>query len=173
MAEAKAKKIRIYKLASEYNLSADSIVEFLSGGGFKVKSHMSNLNDEMISAIQEHFKKDIEKTQKHYQKLAEFKKIREDKARKDEDVVEEEVLEAIDEKKETEEVRLSDVPAEKEKIVAKETKVKEEKVKEEEKAEDKGKEKTDEEKSKPRGLKVIGKMDLGEGKREKERKSKD
>ena len=168
MAEAKAKKIRIYKLASEYNLSADSIVEFLSGGGFKVKSHMSNLNDEMIAAVQEHFKKDIEKTQKHYQKLAEFKKIREDKARKDEDVVEEEDVEAKDEKKETEEVKVSDVPAEKEKVLAKETEVKEKKVKEE-KAEDKGKEKTDEKKSKPRGLKVVGKMDLGESKKEKEK----
>ena len=168
MAEAKAKKIRIYKLASEYNLSADSIVEFLSGGGFKVKSHMSNLNDEMIAAIQEHFKKDIEKTQKHYQKLAEFKKIREDKARKDEDVVEEEDVEAKDEKKETEDVKVSDVPAEKEKVLAKETEVKEKKVKEE-KAEDKGKEKTDEKKSKPRGLKVVGKMDLGESKKEKEK----
>ncbi len=170
MAEAKAKKIRVYKLASEYNLSADSIVEFLSGEGFKVKSHMSNLNDEMISAVQEHFKKDIEKTQKHYQKLAEFKKIREDKARKDEDVVEEEDVEAIDEKKETEEVKVSDVPAEKEKVVARETKVKEKKVKEEkDKAEDKEKEKTDEKKSKHRGLKVVGKMDLGEGKKEKEK----
>ncbi|TDJ56817.1 MAG: translation initiation factor IF-2 [Ignavibacteria bacterium] len=169
MAEAKAKKIRIYKLASEYNLSADSILEFLLGGGFKVKSHMSNLNDEMISAIQEHFKKDIEKTQKHYQKLAEFKKIREDKARKDEDVVEEEDVEAIDEKKETEEVKVADVPEEREKIIARETTVKEEKVKEEEKAEDKEKEKTDEKKSAPRGLKVVGKMDLGEGKKEKEK----
>lgn len=169
MAEAKAKKIRIYKLASEYNLSADSILEFLLGGGFKVKSHMSNLNDEMISAIQEHFKKDIEKTQKHYQKLAEFKKIREDKARKDEDVVEEEDVEAIDEKKETEEVKVADVPEEREKIIARETTVKEEKVKEEEKAEDKEKEKTDEKKSTPRGLKVVGKMDLGEGKKEKEK----
>ena len=83
MAEAKAKKIRVYKLASEYNLSADSIVEYLSGEGFKVKSHMTNLNEEMITAVQEYFKKDIEKTQKHYQKLAEFKKTREDKARKD------------------------------------------------------------------------------------------
>ncbi|MCH6573617.1 MAG: translation initiation factor IF-2 N-terminal domain-containing protein [Bacteroidetes bacterium] len=130
MVEVKSKKIRIYKLASEYNLSADSIVEFLSGEGFKVKSHMSNLNEEMISAVQEHFKKDIEKTQKHYQKLAEFKKIREDKARKDEEVVEDVDEEAIDEKKETEEVKVSDVPAEKKKIVARETKVKERKVKE-------------------------------------------
>ncbi len=168
MAEAKAKKIRVYKLASEYNLSADSIVEFLSGGGFKVKSHSSNLNDEMIAAVQEHFKKDIEKTQKHYQKLAEFKKIREDKARKDEDVVEEEDVEVVDEKKETEEVKVSDVPAEKEKVVAKETKDKKKKV-EEEKVEDKEKEKTDEKKSKPRGLKVVGKMDLGESKKEKEK----
>ena len=51
MAEAKLKKIKIYKLASEYNLSADSIMEFLSGEGFKVKSHMSYLSEEMISAV--------------------------------------------------------------------------------------------------------------------------
>ena len=168
MAEAKIKKIKIYKLASEYNLSADSILEFLSGEGFKVKSHMSNLNEEMISAVQGHFKKDIEKTQKHYQKLAEFKKSREEKARKDEDVVEEADEEAADEKKEAEEVKVSDIPAEEE-IVTKETDVEEKKVKEEkDKTEDKGKEKTDEKKrSKPRGLKVVGKMDLGEGKKEK------
>ena len=91
---------KIYKLASEYNLSADSIVEFLSGEGFKVKSHMSNLNEEMISAVQEHFKKDIEKSEKHYKKLAEFQKIREDKARKDEEVVEETDADIVEKKKE-------------------------------------------------------------------------
>jgi len=161
MAEAKIKKIRIYKLASEYNLSADSILEFLSGEGFKVKSHMSNLNEEMIAAVQGHFKKDIEKTQKHYQKLAEFQKIREDKARKDEEIVEEMDAETIDEKKEIEEIKLSDVPAEE--VVTKETKIKEGKAKEEkDKAEEERKEKTEEKKSKPRGLKVVGKMDLGE-----------
>ncbi|MCH7773431.1 MAG: translation initiation factor IF-2 [Bacteroidetes bacterium] len=171
MVEVKSKKIRIYKLASEYNLSADSIVEFLSGEGFKVKTHMSNLNEEMISAVQEHFKKDIEKTQKHYQKLAEFKKIREDKARKDEEVVEDE---AIDEKKETEEVNISDVPIEKVEIVAEETKVEEKKVKgKEDKTEVKVKEGSEEnltkKKTKPRGLKVVGKMDLVESRREKEK----
>ena len=121
MAEAKLKKIRIYKLASEYNLSADSIMEFLSDEGFKVKSHMSNLNEEMISAVQDHFKKDIEKTQKHYQKLAEFKKTREDKARKDEEVVEELEAEEVEEKKEIVEVKVADAPAEEE-VVAKVTK---------------------------------------------------
>lgn len=169
MAEAKLKKIKIYKLASEYNLSADSIMEFLSGEGFKVKSHMSYLNEEMISAVQGHFKKDIEKTQKHYQKLAEFKKTREDKARKDEEVVEEVDAEAVDEKKETEEVKVSDIPAEEE-IVAKEKELQEKKLEEEkDKTEDKGKETTDKKRSKPRGLKVVGKMDLGEGKKEKEK----
>jgi translation initiation factor IF-2 len=169
MAEAKLKKIKIYKLASEYNLSADSIMEFLSGEGFKVKSHMSYLNEEMISAVQGHFKKDIEKTQKHYQKLAEFKKTREDKARKDEEVVEEVDAEAVDEKKETEEVKVSDIPSEEE-IVAKGTELEEKKLEEEkDKTEDKGKETTDKKRSKPRGLKVVGKMDLGEGKKEKEK----
>ncbi|MGB5893025.1 MAG: translation initiation factor IF-2, partial [Ignavibacteriaceae bacterium] len=169
MAEAKLKKIKIYKLASEYNLSADSIMEFLSGEGFKVKSHMSYLSEEMISAVQGHFKKDIEKTQKHYRKLAEFKKTREDKARKDEEVAEEVDAKAVDEKKETEEVKVSDV-TEEEEIVAEDAKLEERKVKEEkDKTEDKRKEKTDEKKSKPRGLKVVGKMDLGEGKKEKEK----
>lgn len=160
MVEVKSKKIRIYKLASEYNLSADSIVEFLSGEGFKVKSHMTNLNEEMISAVQEHFKKDIEKTQKHYQKLAELKKIREDRARKDEEVVEDE---AIDEKKENEEVNVSDVPIEKVEIVAEETKVEEKKVKVKEGSE----ENLTKKKTKPRGLKVVGKMDLVESRIEK------
>ncbi|MGB5847113.1 MAG: translation initiation factor IF-2, partial [Ignavibacteriaceae bacterium] len=169
MAEAKLKKIKIYKLASEYNLSADSIMEFLSGEGFKVKSHMSYLSEEMISAVQGHFKKDIEKTQKHYRKLAEFKKTREDKARKDEEVAEEVDAKAVDEKKETEEVKVSDV-TEEEEIVAEDAKLEERKVKEEkDKTEDKRKEKTDEKKSKPRGLKVVGKMDLGEGKKEKKK----
>ena len=160
MVEVISKKIRIYKLASEYNLSADTIVEFLSGEGFKVKSHMTNLNEEMISAVQEHFKKDIEKTQKHYQKLAELKKIREDKARKDEEVVEDE---AIDEKKENEEVIVSDVPIEKVEIVAEETKVEEKKVKGKEGSE----ENLTKKKIKPRGLKVVGKMDLVESRIEK------
>ncbi|MCH7964915.1 MAG: translation initiation factor IF-2 [Bacteroidetes bacterium] len=171
MVEVKSKKIRIYKLASEYNLSADSIVEFLSGEGFKVKTHMSNLNEEMISAVQEHFKKDIEKTQKHYQKLAEFKKIREDKARKDEEVVEDE---AKDEKKETEEVNVSDVPIAKVQIVAVKTKVEKKKVKAEEgktevKEKEESEEKPDKMKVKHRGLKVVGKMDLAESRREEEK----
>ena len=74
MADTKEKKIRIYKLATEYNLSADSLVEFLKSKGFKVKNHMSQLNDEMITAINANYKKEIEKAEHHYKKLAEFQK---------------------------------------------------------------------------------------------------
>ncbi|HEY6436068.1 MAG TPA: translation initiation factor IF-2 N-terminal domain-containing protein, partial [Ignavibacteriaceae bacterium] len=83
MADTKEKKIRIYKLATEYNLSAESLVEFLKGKGFKVKDHMSQLEDDMITAINAHYKKDIEKAEHHYKKLAEFHKKRTEKASKD------------------------------------------------------------------------------------------
>jgi len=73
---SKGKKLRIYKFASEYNLASESLVEFLAGKGFDVKTHMSLLTDEMIAEIHSHFKKDIEKAQKHYRKISEFQKKR-------------------------------------------------------------------------------------------------
>ena len=65
MTEPKSKKIRIYKLASEYNLSAEAIVEFLQKKDYEVKNHMSLLTEEMITEVSNHFKKDIEKAEKH------------------------------------------------------------------------------------------------------------
>ncbi len=79
MSETKSKKLRVYKLASEYNLSAENLVEFLQKKGHEVKSHMSILTDEMINDINDHFKKDIEKAEKHYKKIAEFNKKRSEK----------------------------------------------------------------------------------------------
>ena len=83
MADTKEKKIRIYKLATEYNLSAESLVEFLKSKGFKVKNHMSQLEEDMIAAINANYKKDIEKAEHHYKKLAEFHKKRTERANKD------------------------------------------------------------------------------------------
>ena len=75
MADAiKQKKLRIYKFAAEYNLSTDSLVEFLKSKDYKVKSHASLLTDEMIDEIRIHFKKDIEKSEHHYSKISEFQK---------------------------------------------------------------------------------------------------
>ncbi|MEG8946040.1 translation initiation factor IF-2 [Rosettibacter firmus] len=72
----KEKKIRIYKFAAEYNLSTDTIIEFLQKKGYEVKSHMTLLTEEMENDIRAHFKKDIEKAEKHYKKISEFQKKR-------------------------------------------------------------------------------------------------
>lgn len=78
--DVKSKKLRIYKFASEYNLSADMLVEFLQKKGYEVKSHMSALTDEMLADIENHYKKDIEKAEKHYRKISEFQKKRAEKS---------------------------------------------------------------------------------------------
>ncbi len=166
MAETKAKKIRVYKLATEYNLSAENIIEFLVDKGFEVKSHMSMLDDEMISSVRDHFQKDIEKAEKHYKKVAEFHKKRAEKA--------------IEEAKESgKEVDVEEIPVsepEEIKIISKTTeeeeaeeKAKKVEEKEEVPAEEKDEKKTDkvsdEKDSKRKGLKVVGKINLDEDKK--------
>ncbi len=84
MPETKTNKVRVYKLASEYNLSAEYLMEFLRKKGHEVKSHMSLLTDDMLKEINDHFKKDIEKAEKHYKKVAEFNKKRGEKTEQEE-----------------------------------------------------------------------------------------
>lgn len=79
MSETKTKKQRIYKFASEYNLSVDNLIEFLKTKGYEIKSHMSLLTDEMLEDIHSHFKKDMEKAEQHYKKIADFQKKRAEK----------------------------------------------------------------------------------------------
>jgi translation initiation factor IF-2 len=95
---SKQKKLRIYKFASEYNLSTENIVEFLNKKGHNVKSHMSLLTDEMLVDIQEEFKKDIETAEKHYKKISEFQKLRSDKPDEDKEAepAEEEPAEKVE-----------------------------------------------------------------------------
>lgn len=78
MSEPKAPKIRLYKLASEFNLSTESLMEFLQKKGYEVKNHMTLITDEMMNDIKQFFKKDIEKAEKHYKKIEEFQKKRGD-----------------------------------------------------------------------------------------------
>ncbi|MFA6597554.1 MAG: translation initiation factor IF-2 [Ignavibacteriaceae bacterium] len=93
MEDEKSKKIRVSKLAAEYNLAAEVIVEFLKKKGYAVKTHNSIVTDEMMTDIQNHFKKDLEKAEKHHKKLAEFSKKMSDKAHKEKEVkIEEEPL---------------------------------------------------------------------------------
>jgi len=176
MAEAKQKKIRIYKLATEYNLSADNLVEFLREKGFKVKSHMTVLNDEMFASIIDHYKKDIEKADRHYKKVADFHKKRAEKAIEEAveagtDVVVEETAPVPD----PEEIKITDKvaeeeEAEKEKIVNEEVKKKTESKEKKPKESPKQKEKKA---AKQKGLKVVGKIDLEEEKKPEKTKDGD
>ncbi len=175
MSETKSKKLRIFKFASEYNLSAATLVEFLTKKGHKVKSHMSILTDDMLKDINEHYKKDIEKAEKHYKKIAEFNKKRAEKAEEEET-----------EKKVVDETPESVTPpaaeeTEKGKEEVTESESEEETVEQESKEEvpqaeategkseelvpgeaNKFKSPIEEEKNKKRGLRVVGKIDLEE-----------
>ncbi len=186
MAEAKSKKIRVYKLASEYNLSAEQLIEFLKKKGHEIKSHMTLVSDEMLKDIQDHFKKDIEKAEKHYKKIAEFNKKRverseeeEKKAKKEEPAVEEveaaepekpeEVVEEAPKEEQPPEAaeeqpvpEVAEVPEEPIKAQEPEPEVQAEVPKE--KKEDQFVSPKDTEAGKRKGLKVVGKIDLDEKK---------
>jgi len=175
MSETKSLKIRLFKFASEINLSSENLIEFLKTKGHEVKSHQSILTEEMITEINDHFKKDIEKAEQHYKKIAEFNKKRADKSEKDEKVVKIEEEPAPEE--EVKEIVITNVSVEKEVQSVEEIGVAEE-VEQETKVVVKGKPGTpprpekfvspkNTEAGKKRGLTVVGKMDLGEDKKPK------
>ncbi len=186
MAETKSKKLRVYKLASEINLSAENLIEFLRKKGHDVKSHMSMLTDEMITDINDHFKKDIEKAEKHYKKIAEFQKKRDEKTDKEEKSakVEEEIEKPSGEveeqnvetaettvEKPEEVVEEKEIAAEQTETIEDKAESKEEVIEQAEAAKEKVEEKQfktpkETEAAKRKGLTVVGKMDLGEDKKQ-------
>ncbi len=192
MSEKKPTKIRLYKYAAEINLSSENLIEFLKKKGHEVKSIQSILTEEMIADVNAHFKKDIEKTEQHFKKIAEFNKKRSEKSDKESKPAK--VEEAVEEIEEEKPVVISDVAQDKEIEVPVEVPVEAEQVEtvkepqsevpvEEVKsvAEDKSEEVVDQipsrqekfispkdlEAKKVKGLKVVGKIDLGGGKKEK------
>lgn len=180
MAETKkAKKLRIYKLASDINISTEAIVEFLKEKGYEIKNHMTILSEEMLSDVHDHFKKDIDKSDEHKRKLARFNKMRAEKAEADHPTTDEDV--------ETEqEVPESDISEEAEtgteevaEVQAEETEEGTEKdsVEELDGEEESDSFRTDAEKAiqdKKTGLTVLGKIDLAaEKKRTGKKKESD
>jgi translation initiation factor IF-2 len=188
IADTKSKKLRVVKLASEINLSTENLVEFLRKKGFEVKGPNSIVTDEMVKEINDHFKKDIEKAEKHKKKIAEFnkKRIEKEPAKTEfkeiapenipapaSEVVDEVPVVSIEEITQSKEVTITDeiqVPAIEEvaaethtiiqEIQTETTEVKVEEI-------DKEDVKTflspkDIEANKKKGLKVVGRMDLGE-----------
>jgi len=169
MPEAKTKKLRVYKFASEINLSAENLLEFLQKKGHDVKSHMSMLSDEMIQDINDHFKKDIEKAEKHYKKIAEFNKKRTEKAEQEEKEKAVKIDEA-DSEPSPEEVIVR--PPAEEKVEAKTEEQVIELPKGGKKEDEAGfKTPKDLEAGKKKGLKVVGKMDLEGDKKKPEEKA--
>jgi translation initiation factor IF-2 len=76
MSEEKSKKIKVFNLAKELNLSSETIIDFLRKKDFDIKSHMSIVTDEMMPVIMGHFKKDKEVADRHQRKLQEFRSTR-------------------------------------------------------------------------------------------------
>lgn len=111
MSEPKAQKIRLFKVATEFNLSTDSLTEFLVKKGYEIKSINTVITDEMMNDIKTQFKKDIEKAEKHNKKIEEFQKKRLDKSEqtetKEKQVVEE-VITHQPEIKKTEQVEVKE-----------------------------------------------------------------
>ena len=73
MAEAGSKKIKVYNLAKELNLSSETLIEFLKKKGFEAKTHMSVVDEDMISVVHAHFKKDKDVADRHQRKMQEFR----------------------------------------------------------------------------------------------------
>ena len=80
MAEQSLKKMKIFNLAKELNLSSETIIEFLKKKGFDVKSHMSSVTEDMMPVIMGHFKKDKEVAERHQRKIQEFRSTRKKEA---------------------------------------------------------------------------------------------
>lgn len=124
MSEPKAQKIRLYKVAAEFNLSTDSLTEFLVKKGYEIKSINTVITDEMMNDIKTQFKKDIEKVEKHNKKIEEFQKKRVDVSEqtetKEKQIVQEVVTpqpEVIKtEQVEVQEEKVEEIPHEKEKL---------------------------------------------------------
>ena len=184
MSETKSPKIRLYKFAAEINLSSENLMEFLKTKGHVVKSHQSILTEEMITEINAHFKKDIEKAEQHYKKIAEFNKKRADKSDKsDKDDQVAKIEEEPVAEEEVKEIIITDVPHEVEaQAIVDEAAVSEaetevvapiepSEVDSEKAAEPKAAEKfvspQKSESIKKKGLTVLGKIDLGEDKKTK------
>jgi translation initiation factor IF-2 len=86
MSETAEKKKKLYKVATELNLSHETLIEFLRKKGHEVKSHMSSVDDAMMRDILVHFKKEKDVAEKHQRKIHE---IRETKKRAERKAVEE------------------------------------------------------------------------------------
>ena len=169
MSKSKKKKERIYRVAKEFHLSNEELIDFLKSHNFRVRNQMSQVTDEMYDLIKSHFAQ--EKTEQapkesDFKRKIEEKKI-EEEARKQairqeiEDVIQQSKADvSIKEKKKEEKELKSSVPETEESVKAGKKEVSREadkekqrsltKKKAKEKKEEKEEEKKKEEVQKPK-----------------------
>jgi translation initiation factor IF-2 len=88
MAETAERKKKLYKVATELNLSHETLIEFLRKKGHEVKSHMSSLDEDMMKDILVHFKKEKDVAEKHQRKIAEIRETKKRAERRVEEAAE-------------------------------------------------------------------------------------
>jgi translation initiation factor IF-2 len=59
-------KKRVHQVAKDYQISSEALLTIIAELGFKVKSHMSVVDDKMSSAIEEKFRKEREAVKEEY-----------------------------------------------------------------------------------------------------------
>jgi translation initiation factor IF-2 len=77
------KKTRLYKVAKEFNVSHDTLIDFLQKKGHSVKNHMSVLDESMMELIERQYKKEKVDAERHARKRKEFDEL--DKRRRGEE----------------------------------------------------------------------------------------
>jgi len=118
MTEKIEKKKKIYQLAKDFNISHDSLIEFLQKKGYDVKSHMSVVDAGMLSDVLTHFKKEKESAEKHQRKIQVLRETRKTAPPEKKDVEKKEVEKKTDKKK-VEKPEVPKKPAEEPAVVQK------------------------------------------------------
>ena len=59
-------KKRVYQVAKDYQISSEALLAIIAELGFKVKSHMSVVDDKIFSAIEEKFRKEREAVKEEF-----------------------------------------------------------------------------------------------------------
>ncbi|MDH4070628.1 MAG: translation initiation factor IF-2 [Ignavibacteria bacterium] len=85
----KEKKKKVYKVATELNVSHETLIEFLRKKGHEVKSHMSVVNDDMMRDILIQFKKEKDVADRHNRKIQEIRETKKRAEKKEADQAEE------------------------------------------------------------------------------------
>ncbi len=70
------KKIKIYNLAKELNISSDTIIDFLSKKGTIAKNYLTAVEPNLVDELYSHFKKERHSAELHTKKIAHIEELK-------------------------------------------------------------------------------------------------